>query len=115
MQALAERFFSPQEVAELNALPPAERAVGFFNCWTRKEAYVKARGQGLSLGLDSFAVTLRPGVAPALAWSRQGSGETSSWRLWDLPTPAGYRASLASPAEVQALRLFSFAPDGRLS
>ncbi|HEY3323604.1 MAG TPA: 4'-phosphopantetheinyl transferase superfamily protein [Planctomycetota bacterium] len=55
---IAERYFSAGEVAALMALPEQERAAAFFRCWTRKEAFVKARGQGLSIPLASFEVSL---------------------------------------------------------
>ena len=60
-ERVAENFFSPSEVATLRALPLEHQAEGFFNCWTRKEPYVKARGQGLSIELKSFDVSLIPG------------------------------------------------------
>jgi len=63
---IPEHFFSPAEVAALNALPPDERLAAFFAVWTRKEAYVKARGLGLALRLDSFDVSLAPVAQPAL-------------------------------------------------
>src|SRR5208283_3696971 len=63
---VAEQFFSPAEQEELLRLPPEGRIQGFFNCWTRKEAYVKATGKGLQVLLDSFAVTLTPGRPPTL-------------------------------------------------
>ncbi|WP_069299282.1 4'-phosphopantetheinyl transferase family protein [Neptunicoccus sediminis] len=63
---LAERFFSPCERKELAALGPAGFADGFFRCWTRKEAVLKARGEGLSVELNSFDVTLTPDAPPRL-------------------------------------------------
>ena len=105
-ERLAERFFSPREVAELQALPPEQVEAAFFRCWTRKEAYVKARGIGLSLGLDTFAVSFRPGDPARLVWSGEGDQELHRWRLWDLPAPPRYFAALACPSQATSLRLF---------
>ncbi len=65
-EQVAENFFSPVEVSALRALPLDHQPEGFFNCWTRKEAYVKARGEGLSIELASFDVSLRPGEPAAI-------------------------------------------------
>ena len=80
--ALVRRFFSAGENATYNALPAAQRRRGFFECWTRKEAYIKAVGRGLGLPLDSFDVSfgeagarlLRPSsaVEDARAWALAG-------------------------------------------
>jgi len=60
-ERVAEEFFSSYEVAALRALPAELKSQGFFNCWTRKEAFIKAKGEGLSMKLDQFDVTLQPG------------------------------------------------------
>jgi 4'-phosphopantetheinyl transferase len=74
--ALATRFFAPSEIAQIQTLPEGQRTRGFFNAWTRKEAYVKAVGAGLQLGLDTFAVTLRPGDPAAFV-----SGVETKWQI----------------------------------
>lgn len=60
-EAISERCFSRREREAWRALPSEQRPLGFFNCWTRKEAYVKALGSGLSCALDAFDVSLMPG------------------------------------------------------
>jgi 4'-phosphopantetheinyl transferase len=73
----ADRLFSGQERDALHRLPAGQWIEGFYNCWTRKEAFVKALGRGLSHPLDSFDVSVAPGepaalLAPAGAWSMDG-------------------------------------------
>jgi len=94
-EQIAEHFFSPREVASLLALPPSLRMEAFFNCWTRKEAYIKARGEGLSLPLDQFTVSLIPGVPAALLHTECDPREAFSWSLRELVPGPGYVAALA--------------------
>ncbi len=91
---VAERFFAPAEVSNLLSLPPAERPAAFFRCWTRKESFVKAMGDGLYLPLDSFQVSLQPDEPAAIV---QVSGcQESRWRLADVTPAEGYSAALVT-------------------
>ena len=95
-EQIAQRFFSPHEVAQLNSLPPNLRQEAFFNCWTRKEAYIKARGEGLTLRLDQFDVSLAPGEPAALLDTKDDPQEASRWSLRELVPGPGYVAALAA-------------------
>ncbi len=100
MEDVARRFFSPAEVEALLALPPHERATAFFRCWTRKEAYVKALGEGLGHALDRFAVSLDAGAGARFVSFDEEPGALGRWSLVDLDVDAGYAGALAleSPA-----------------
>lgn len=92
-RAVAERFFSPREVEMLNALPREAWVAGFFNCWTRKEAFVKACGLGLSAPLHAFDVSLAPGEPAALL--RGGEG----WSLRAFEPMAGLHAAVVAEGD----------------
>jgi 4'-phosphopantetheinyl transferase len=92
---VAERFFSLAEVKSLRALPVHAQAIGFFNCWTRKEAYIKARGEGLTIPLNQFDVSLVPGQPAALLSSRIEPADTHRWSLQALNMGVQYVAALA--------------------
>jgi 4'-phosphopantetheinyl transferase len=92
---IAETSFSEAELATLRSLPEGLRAVGFYNCWTRKEAYVKARGEGLSFPLKQFDVSLTPGAAAQLIHVRDDLDEVDRWTLQEIPVGEGYVAALA--------------------
>ena len=95
VEQIAERFFSRREIATLRALPIDLRTYAFFLCWTRKEAYLKARGEGLSLPLDQFDVSLIPGEPAALLSTHRDSHEALRWSLQELTPTPGYAATLA--------------------
>ena len=79
---LAERFFAPGECVQLRNVPPPERLAAFFRCWTRKEAFVKALGLGLSLPLDSFEVSIADESEPRLIGWRENPEVTARWRFF---------------------------------
>lgn len=92
---LAERFFSDRERSFLESLSGEELHAAFFRCWTRKEAYVKARGEGLSLPLYQFDVSVAEKESHALIATRPDESEAARWTLSDLPVNAGYAAAVA--------------------
>jgi len=91
--AIARRYFSTHEQNQLADLPAEEKAAAFFRCWTRKEAYIKATGDGLSLPLSQFDVSLTPGDKNALVATRPDESEAGSWLLREVPAGTGYVAA----------------------
>jgi 4'-phosphopantetheinyl transferase len=105
---VARQFFAPAEVAELERLDPARRVAGFFDCWTRKEAYIKAHGMGLSIPLDAFAVTLTPGAPPRIVAAHDPADDPARWRMRSLDACEGYAAALMTPATVARITMLDF-------
>jgi len=91
---IAEHFFSKDEVAALKSLPADQRTIGFFNCWSRKEAFIKAKGMGISYPLDRFTVSLAPGEPPALLKVDDDELEVARWKMYELNPGAGYAAAM---------------------
>lgn len=92
-EQIGEQFLSPREAAELDALPACLRREALYTWWTRKEAFVKARGQGLSLPLDQFSVSLAPSQ-PARLYTHEPC-QALHWSLQDIMPGFGYVATLA--------------------
>ncbi|HSE19062.1 MAG TPA: 4'-phosphopantetheinyl transferase superfamily protein [Pyrinomonadaceae bacterium] len=101
---IARRFFSRTEVEAFNALPKEEQVAAFFRCWTRKEAYIKAIGKGLSQALDAFDVTLEPDLPPALL--RAEEDDASRWLLRDVHVGEAYAGALVVERRVAQVRFF---------
>lgn len=96
---LAKRFFAPAEYAALQA-QEGDIARAFFRCWTCKEAYIKAKGMGLSLPLERFVVECRPGRPPALLVSEAWPEDPARFHYWEIAVPAGFVANLACNASL---------------
>jgi 4'-phosphopantetheinyl transferase len=93
---VAPHFFSTSEFKSLALLTGPSRHEAFFTCWTRKEAYLKARGDGLSLPLDQFDVSLLPGDEAWLLETRHDPGDAHRWSLFPVTVPSGYVATVAA-------------------
>jgi 4'-phosphopantetheinyl transferase len=102
---IASRYFAPREVAELQSLPSEQRPEAFFLCWTRKEAYIKALGEGLQIPLTSFRVSLTPQQPDILE-----SADASRWTLRSLSPAPDYAAALVAEGHDWQLRLFDWQP-----
>jgi len=99
---IARRYFSTREVNDLLSLPPEKRPEAFFHCWTRKEAYLKARGAGLQIPLDSFSVTLLPGQPAGFL-----GGVDSRWCLAAFDPAEGYPAAVVFDGAPCSIQYFS--------
>ena len=97
-QLLAGRIFSPGELSGLRALPELQQREAFYHGWTRKEAYLKATGEGLIDALVEIEVTLVPGHEPELLAVPAGAEELGRWEMRAIPLPAGYAGAVVFEA-----------------
>jgi len=111
---IATHFFSANERSALAKLARNLQCAAFFNCWTRKEAYIKAIGEGLSLPLDQFDVAFLPGQAARLLETRPDPAEARRWDLRELDVADDYKAALAVEGSGWRLKCWDWpAPQGR--
>ncbi len=104
---IAKRFFSENEVNELMALPAEQQKPGFFNCWSRKEAYIKGQGKGLSIPLHLFDVSLAPDKPARLLDARDDPSALKRWRLIDLEAHPEYAAALLVHRRTDKIKLWN--------
>ena len=112
--ALGRRFFSPGERDTLQSLAEAQQVPAFFRCWSRKEAFIKAVGEGLSYPLDAFDVTLAPGEEARLLSIRGSAAEAGKWSLFSLALPQSYYGAVAvkrTAVHLQTWRIGAQPPD----
>lgn len=94
MLSVAGRYFAPAELQALLALPAGQQTQAFFDCWTRKEAFVKALGAGLSQPLDRFAVSLHPDEPATLLYVNGDPQASRDWQMMALQPAALYTAAM---------------------
>lgn len=109
IEGLTRRFFCPSEAGVILGLAGEEQRQAFFNGWTRKEAFLKARGIGVTLGLQTFEVTVRPGDTARLLSVHGDEDEARSWTLQALEPGPGYAAAVAVEGTIKATRLWTWA------
>jgi 4'-phosphopantetheinyl transferase len=107
VEDLSRCFFAPSEAAEILALSPDARLRAFYTCWTRKEAFVKALGGGLSVPLDRFLVSLRSDQPARLLWVN--GEESDRWSFLDVSEPS-VAAALAIEGPAAVPERLNFAP-----
>ncbi|MBT2163176.1 4'-phosphopantetheinyl transferase family protein [Zobellia barbeyronii] len=105
---IAEGFFSKDEVSSLLAFPEEKRAKAFFNCWTRKEAFIKAKGVGLSFDLTSFSVSINDN-SPELLRTQWNPNEKNDWKLFSFVPQEGYCSALSISSTIQKVSHFGLA------
>ena len=110
VEAVAERFFSRSEFEALQEVPSEQRTLAFFTAWTRKEAYVKARGEGIVSRLQGFSVSIAPEQIPILLTDSIDAHATLHWRIYDLDIARGYAAALAAEGVTHRLRTMRWTP-----
>jgi len=108
--AVARRFFSVPENQVYDTIAEEQRDVAFFTCWTRKEAYIKAVGDGLSMPLDCFDVTLRPGEPARLLATRGDPSQAERWTLREIDPGPGWLGALVVEGPPPELRLYDWDP-----
>ncbi|MEJ2054581.1 MAG: 4'-phosphopantetheinyl transferase superfamily protein [Calditrichaceae bacterium] len=102
---IGKRFFSKNEYSQLESLPRAKQREGFFNCWTRKESYIKARGKGLGIPLDGFEVSLIPGGPVDLKSTRHDPGAVNQWRLHAFDPYREYKGAVTVNSNSDEIKL----------
>ena len=107
LDQVARRFFSAHEVADYFALSDTQRKLGFFNCWTRKESFIKAVGHGLSFPLDQFTVSLHPDKEAQLLDTAFDLKEKTLWTLKSIAGMTNYAMAFSLRCPIDAYRLFS--------
>jgi 4'-phosphopantetheinyl transferase len=108
VKEIATSFFSTNEIKNLLALPEQQQTLGFFYCWTRKEAFIKAVGEGLSFPLDKFEVSLEPNKPAKLLATDWQPKDVAKWSIYSLSPKANFVGSLVIEGLVEKVKCWSW-------
>ena len=105
---IADKFFSQSETKSLTEITKEEQNRAFFRCWTRKESFIKAKGDGLSLPLDSFSVTLDDDIKVRLIETNWNSREKENWKIFSFVPDDNYIAAVSVQGNVQKIEYWNW-------
>ncbi|MFT7239170.1 MAG: 4'-phosphopantetheinyl transferase [Cyclobacteriaceae bacterium] len=108
IQNIAKSFFSQPEIETLEKISDENKLIAFYNCWTRKEAYIKALGGGLSIPLDQFGVSLAPSSKAEILFIEGNSTEPSQWSLVSFDFEHEFTGAIAVRKQEINIRFFHF-------
>ncbi|WP_400077176.1 4'-phosphopantetheinyl transferase family protein [Winogradskyella sp. R77965] len=106
---IASNFFSKVEITALKKIPKPEQYRAFYRCWTRKEAFIKAKGSGLSFPLDEFAVSLDSDLDANVLWTKWNTAEKHQWQLTSFVPSKGYIAAHIVDTKIENIQYFNWA------
>jgi 4'-phosphopantetheinyl transferase len=115
MMQIARRNFCLDEALELEGLPEEKRQRAFFRCWTRKESYIKATGNGLSTPLSEFRVAFKEGQTARFVHIGNDPSAASAWVLHDLDVSPDYAAAIAYRGETRQIAQSLLLPVAQLT
>jgi 4'-phosphopantetheinyl transferase len=107
-EGVTNSFFSAMEREAIQSLPSVDRLGAFFTCWTRKEAYLKATGEGIGVPLDSFDVSVIPNSLPRLLRVQDASEETDRWHFHTLPLTSEHIGVAAHDGPIETVQHFQW-------
>ncbi len=107
-EKIASRFFSPEESNLIINAREDELPLHFYNCWTRKEAFIKALGEGLSFPLHQFEVSCKPDAIPQLLTTKWDETEADKWSLWGFEKDKEYVGALALKGSNKELSYYNW-------
>ena len=105
---VANNFFSIKEIAELRKIPNLKKHIAFYRCWTRKESFIKAKGQGLSFPLDSFSVSIDSDEKSELLETKWDEHEKNFWNLFSFSPKEKYIGAISVHGEVNKVQYYNF-------